>query len=542
MATSASGTTHRSPAAGGRARTAIAALGGVLATLVGMAVGHLVAALLDPSASPVLAVGSTVIDLTPTPVKEWAVANFGNADKPILIGSVLLVTLLLAAVAGIIAARRFVVGLALLLVLVGVAGVLALVRPTASVVDVVPALATALTGAAALWWFHRTALGVGPGTTTAADAPREATTQDTEGAGATDHPTGPRPTRRGVLVAGGVLAVTAAAAGAVGQWIGSVKTRIGNIVLPTAVDSDPDLPDGLDIDGLSKFRTPNDEFYRVDVNLTVPVVDQDDWTLTIDGDVENELTITWDELLDMDMVERDITMTCVSNDVGGQYVGAARWLGVPLTDLLDRAGVGDRADQLLSTAVDGFTISTPLDVATDGRDALVVVGMNGEPLPREHGFPVRLVIPGIYGYVGSTKWLTKLTLTTYDEEVAYWTERGWATEAPVKISSRVDVPKAAEEMEPGKVVIAGVAWAQTRGIAKVEVQIDGGGWTEATLGADAGVDYWRQWYYEWDATESGRHTVTVRATDVDGEVQTDARMAPFPEGSSGLHTRAIQVA
>ncbi|WP_447644331.1 molybdopterin-dependent oxidoreductase [Nocardioides zeae] len=515
-----------------RGQTLLAAAGGVLATLVGMAIGHLVAALVDPAASPVLAVGSTVIDLTPTPVKEWAVAQFGTADKPILIGSVLVVTLLLAAVAGILARRRFAVGLALLLVLVGVAGLLALLRPTAGPLDVVPALATALAGAGALWWFHRATVG--------APAPADGTTGvDPDGDPDARRTTGP--TRRGVLIATGVLAGTAVVAGSVGQWIANVRTRIGNIVLPKPVEAAPALPEGLDIPDLSPFRTPNDEFYRVDINLSVPVVDQESWTLTVDGDVENELTITWDELLDMDMVERDITMTCVSNDVGGQYVGAARWLGVPLTTILDRAGVGDRADQILSTAVDGFTISTPLDVATDGRDALVVVGMNGEPLPREHGFPVRLIIPGIYGYVGSTKWLTKLTLTTYDDDVAYWTERDWATDAPVKISSRIDVPKAATTVDPGKVVIAGVAWAQTRGVAKVEVQIDGGAWQEATLGPDAGVDYWRQWYYEWDATDSGNHAFTVRATDETGEVQTDVRMSPFPEGSSGYHTRAVMV-
>lgn len=549
--------------------TLLAAVGGVLATLVGMAVGHLVASLLDPAASPVLAVGSTVIDATPTPVKEWAVAEFGTADKPILIGSVMVVTLILAGIAGIRARTHFRQGLAILLVLVALAGAAALIRPTAGPLDVVPALVTALVGALALAWFMRTlneavALQSGahsgaptattPGTTdkTEGAAPShpmvDATPGETAPAGgahaATDTDPAPArggpPTRRGVLVASGVLAVTAVAAGAVGQWIGNVRTRISDIVLPKPQDPAVALPDALDVDGISPFRTPNDEFYRVDINLTVPVVDQDEWTLTIDGDVDNEVTITWDELLDMPMVERDITMTCVSNDVGGKYVGAARWLGVPLQDILDLAGVGGSADQLLSTAVDGFTISTPLEVATDGRDALVVVGMNGEPLPREHGFPVRLIIPGIYGYVGSTKWLTKLTLTTYDDVDSYWTERGWATEGPIKISSRIDVPKAGDEVSSGSTVIAGVAWAQQRGVDVVEIQIDGGPWTPVEMGPDAGVDYWRQWYYEWEA-ETGSHAVTVRVTDSEGEVQTDARAMPFPNGSSGLHTRRIIV-
>lgn len=529
-------------------RRPTAALGGILAALLGAAVGHLVAGLLNPASSPVLAVGSTVIDLAPTPVKEWAVSNFGTADKPILLGSVSVVTLLLAAVAGLVAARRFVVGLGLLVALVLVAAGMALSRPTAGPLDALPAVVTGIVGAAALWWFFRVArtgvLGRGSAATTDEPAGRHAAEpaadETTTGGAATDGTASPRPTRRAVLVAAGAMAVVAAASGAVGQWIVTAKTRISNIVLPTATDKGPTLPDGLDIDGISPFRTPNDEFYRVDINLTVPVVDQDSWTLTIDGDVDNELTITWDELLAMDMVERDITMTCVSNGVGGEYVGAARWLGVPLVDLLERAGVGDRADQILSTAVDGFTISTPLEVATDGRDALVVVGMNGEPLPREHGFPVRMIIPGIYGYVGSTKWLTKLTLTTYDDQESYWTERGWATDAPVKISSRIDVPRAGATLSSGETVIAGVAWAQQRGVAKVEIQIDGGDWVEAELGPDAGVDYWRQWFYRWDA-DGGYHSFTVRATDGNGDLQTDVQMRSFPEGSSGLHTRGVTI-
>ena len=376
----------------------------MLATLVGMAAGHLVAALLNPAASPVLAVGSTVIDLTPTPVKEWAIAQFGTADKPILIGSVLLGTLLLAGVAGVLAQRSFVLGASLLLALVGLAGAAALARPVATVADALPAIAAAAAGLGSL------AVLTG-GVSRDAAAPRSS-----------------GPTRRTVLL----LGAAAVAMGAAGQWIGTVRSRISDVVLPAATDAAGPFPQGLEVeyDGISALRTPTDEFYRVDTRLTVPTVGVDDWTLTIDGDVENELTFTFDELAAMPLIERDITLNCVSNAVGGPYISSARWLGVRLTDLLDQAGVGRGADQILSTDVDGFTISTPLEVAADGRDAMVVIGMNGGPLPRERGFPARLLVPGLYGFVGATKWLTRLTLTTYDAEQAYWTQRDWATDAP----------------------------------------------------------------------------------------------------------------
>jgi DMSO/TMAO reductase YedYZ molybdopterin-dependent catalytic subunit len=291
---------------------------------------------------------------------------------------------------------------------------------------------------------------------------------------------------------------------------------------------------------VSPFRTPTASFYRVDTNLTVPRVRVGSWALEIDGDVRSPFTLTYDELLAMPMIERDITLTCVSNEVGGGYVGAARWLGVRLTDVLDRAGVGTRSDQLLSTAVDGFTISTPLAVVRDGRDAMIAVGMNGEPLTDIHGFPARLVTPGLYGFVGATKWLTKLTLTTYAAQQSYWTQRQWATNAPIKTSARIDTPAPLSTVPPGRTVIGGVAWAQHRGVGKVEVQIDGGAWQSAQLGPDAGIDYWRQWFVPWDAT-TGQHTLAVRATDLTGALQTDQRATPFPDGSSGIQQVVVIV-
>ncbi|MEO5852581.1 MAG: molybdopterin-dependent oxidoreductase [Nocardioides sp.] len=506
-------------------RKIVSAALGVLATIVGMATGHLVASLLNPAASPVLAVGSTVIDLTPTPVKEWAVAQFGTADKPILVGSVLLGTLVLAGVAGILARRRFEVGAGLLIVLVALAGAAALSRPTATVVDALPALAAAVVGVGALAWLLRSRPAAGRGAHSGDRAPG-------------DKGSASSASRRTVLVLGAAAAVM----GVAGQWITTVRTRISDVVIPDPAQKAASFPQGLEAeyDGITPLRTANADFYRVDTRLTVPTVGVDDWTLTIDGDVDKELSFTFDELAAMSLVERDITLTCVSNEVGGQYVGGARWTGVLLTDLLAMAGVGSKADQILSTDVDGMTISTPLEVATDGRDTMVAIAMNGEPLPREHGFPARLVTPGIYGFVGATKWLTKLTLTTYAEQSAYWTDRDWATDAPIKISSRVDTPKPLSTIDAGKTVIGGVAWAQTRGIAKVEVRIDGGDWQEAKLGPEVSVDYWRQWYLPWDAT-SGRHDLAVRATDQDGEVQTAERASPFPEGSSGVQEVAVLV-
>ena len=510
---------------------------GVLATLAGMAAGHLVAATMNPASSPVLAVGSTIIDLTPTPVKEFAVREFGTRDKPILIGSVMLVTLVLAGLAGLLARRRLPLGAGLLLVLVATSGVLALRRPFAVATDAVPALAAAVVGVGVLTGLVLLIRSAGGGFEALAPAAPEegeerARLETTHGA-----------SRRTVLVSSAAVGVLAGGMGWVGQRLIGIRTRPEDVTLPQPASPAPPLARGLEAryPGISSFRTPSKDFYRVDVNLTVPVIDLDSWRLEVDGDVDNSFSITFDDLLGMELIERDITMTCVSNDVGGKYVGAARWTGVPLKTLLDEAGVGSKADQILSTATDGFTISTPLGIALDGRDAMVAVGMNGTALPAEHGFPARLITPGLYGFVGATKWLRKLTLTTYAEQSAYWTDRDWATDAPIKISSRIDTPAALSTVKAGKSVIGGVAWAQTRGIAKVEVRIDGGGWQEAKLGPSAGVDYWRQWYLPWDA-RPGQHMLAVRATDRDGVVQTAVRASPFPEGSSGVQEIAVNVA
>jgi DMSO/TMAO reductase YedYZ molybdopterin-dependent catalytic subunit len=496
---------------------------GILATLVGMAAGHLVAAFTDPAASPVLTVGSTVIDLTPTPMKEWAVRTFGDNDKAILVGSVMMGALVLAAFGGLLARRRLLLGPGVLVALVASAAVMALLRPGATAVDVLPAIAAGIVGVAALALLARFEGGLDTG-------------QEQAGLAATT------PSRRGVLIATGAIAATAAVFAGAGQWVTGRRTTPAGVSLPQPADPAPGLPADLrsTVPGISRLQTPTNSFYRVDTRLTLPIISLDEWALTIDGDVENELTFTYDEILTMPMIERDITLTCVSNDVGGPYVDGARWLGVPLADLLGRAKVGGKADQIFSQDVDGMTISTPLDMARAEKDAMLAVGMNGEPLPREHGFPARLVIPGLYGFISATKWITRMTLTTYDEKRAYWTDRGWATDAPIKIASRIDTPQSFSTIRGGDIFIGGVAWAQTRGIGKVEVQVDGGAWQAAELGPDAGVDYWRQWYLPWTA-EPGEHDLSVRATDLDGDVQTGAKAAPFPNGSSGRQRIIVTV-
>ncbi|MGG8406871.1 molybdopterin-dependent oxidoreductase, partial [Streptomyces sp. 12297] len=316
---------------------------------------------------------------------------------------------------------------------------------------------------------------------------------------------------------------------------------------PPASPAEP-VPPGADlrIRQLSPFITPNRDFYRVDTALVVPKTRASDWSLTLHGEgVARPLTLDYDALLRRELIERDITLACVSNEVGGPYVGNARWLGVRLADLLREAGVrppsqGGPADQLVARSVDGMTLGTPVETVMDGRDALLAVGMNGEPLPFAHGFPVRMVVPGLYGYVSACKWLRELRLTTFEAYDAYWVKRSWAARAPVKTQSRIDTPRSFAKPKAGRVAVAGVAWAQHRGISKVEVRVDGGAWREARLAAADTVDTWRQWVWEWEAAE-GRHELQVRATDGTGRTQTGRRAGTVPDGATGWHTVVVNV-
>ena len=345
--------------------------------------------------------------------------------------------------------------------------------------------------------------------------------------------------RRAFLGAAALVAAGAAATGGVAALLGrsATSTRVRESVrLPAPTEPAPPLPAGVE----PGFVTANADFYRVDTALTVPRVDLDSWRLTIGGMVDSPAELSFAELLDRPLVERVVTLNCVSNEVGGPYIGTARWLGVPLAPLLREVGVRPGADQLLARSVDGMTIGTPMAALFDGREPLLCVGMNGDPLPPEHGFPVRMLTPGLYGYVGACKWLGELEATTFADVDAYWVERGWAPQGTVKTASRIDRPAPFAPLTPGAVPVAGVAWAQGRGIRAVEVRVDDGGWQPATLLPVPSVDTWVQWRYDWPATP-GSHSLSVRATDGTGAVQPEERVDPFPDGATGWHTITVSV-
>ncbi|MBB4705601.1 molybdopterin-dependent oxidoreductase [Sphaerisporangium siamense] len=352
--------------------------------------------------------------------------------------------------------------------------------------------------------------------------------------------------RRGLLTGVAAGVVVAGVGGLVGQVLGGrldVGTARAKVALPRPAKALPPIPAGADLrlKDLGPFVTPNRDFYRVDTALILPQVDPKTWKLKIHGMVDRPVEITFDQLVRRPLTEADVTLTCVSNDVGGQYVGNARWLGASLAALLREAGLRSGADMLLSMSSDGWTSGTPVDVVMDGRDALLAVGMNGEALPLSHGFPVRQVVPGLYGYVSATKWITEIKVTRYDRDEAYWTERGWAAKGPIKTQSRIDLPRGGSTIPPGPTPIAGVAWAQHKGIDAVEVRVDKGPWQQARLADVPGIDTWRQWVLDgWNATP-GEHTIEVRATDTTGYTQTPDYAPVIPDGAAGWHSILIVV-
>ncbi|WP_406087279.1 molybdopterin-dependent oxidoreductase [Streptomyces virginiae] len=518
-------------------RGALAATSGLLAGFTALAVGELVASLVRPQAGPVTVVGGVAIDRTPAGLKDYAIRTFGESDKLVLQLGILATIGVLAALLGLSALRHRRTGAAGVLAFGAVGAVAALTRPdSGGMGDVLPSLLGAAAGAAVL---H---LLVGHLTV----APAASGYGEGEGGPAVG-PTGRN--RRGFLIGAGVTAVAATGAGVLGRTLtgragqGAAASRAA-VKLPAPASPAAAVPPRavLRIPGISAFTTPDKDFYRVDTALVVPKVDAGTWRLRIHGKgVTRPRTYTYQELLGQPLIERDITLTCVSNEVGGPYVGSARWLGVRLADLLEEAGVtppsrGGRADQLVARSVDGMTLGSPVEDVMDGRDALLALGMNGEPLPFDHGFPVRMVVPGLYGYVSACKWIQDIELTTFDSYDPYWVKRNWARRAPIKTQARIDTPKPFARTTAGTVtVVAGVAWAQHRGIQRVEVRVDDGPWQEAELAEQATTDTWRQWSFPWKTTPGG-HNLTVRATDGTGQVQTDQRARTIPDGASGRHS------
>ena len=498
------------------------ALAGLVAGVLGLFVGHFVAQIGD-GVSPLDLVGGSFVDRTPRWLKEWAIATFGTNDKLVLKIGAYTVLLVIAVSLGVASRRRSSVYAIGSFAVASIGAVSAIERAGTSVASVIAPYVGALVSVATF----AVACDVAVGRWLDARRPHESRV-----------PLGWD--RRRFLR-------TTAAAGAVASIAGVVTTRRESGRVERIESQRPDaLPssDGgaVTIDDFhptDPFITPNDRFYRIDTALSFPNVDLETWRLSFGGLVDRPLEFSYDDLASLPQVERTITLCCVSNEIGGSLVGNAVWQGVLLSELLDRAGVSADAEQVFSRSLDGWTCGFPVEAAFDGRDCLVALGMNGEALPLAHGFPARLVVPGLYGYVSATKWLSSIELTTWDER-GYWIPRGWSRLGPVKTQSRIDVPRRGQRVESGEVVIAGTAWAQHTGIARVEVRVDDEPWRDATLADDVSDDTWRQWKIVWEATP-GEHRLTVRATDKNGDTQTDRVTPVAPDGATGWHYRRVTV-
>ena len=493
---------------------------GFAAAAVSLGVTQLAAAFFSPAADARTSVGTAIINLTPGPVKEWAIQTFGTSDKTFLTVMVVVVVLALVSVAAIWERSRIPLG-SLAIAAGAVAGSAAvLARPGAGLADVIPTLLGAVCGIAVLRHL------------TAAPAPGGS----------------PDPGRRRSL-----QTLAFAGLGALSGAGGAVLTRSRNSVagdretfaVPEVASPAPPIPPDVQPTGsagigLPSFITSNADFYRIDTALSVPQLARADWKLRIHGMVDREVTYSFADLKQFEVVERAVTLTCVSNPVGGNLISNAMWTGYRVRDLLGRCGIHPDADMVLSTSVDGFTAGTPVEALTGDREALLAVAMNGVPLPTEHGYPARLVVPGLYGFVSATKWVVDLELTRFDRAQAYWTKLGWSAQGPIKTESRIDVPRNGQRLPAGPVTIGGVAWAQHRGIKAVEVRIDDGPWRPARLGAAYSNDTWRLWTFEWQAAPGG-HTVTARATDGTGAVQTGDVAPPPPDGATGWPSISVEI-
>ncbi len=514
-----------------------AAGAGVAAAVLGAGLGELTAAIIAPGASPFAVIGAALIDFAPTWAKDAAIALFGTNDKLALLVGIALVLVGIAAIAGLVELKWPPFGLAIMILFGGVGVLAAITRANPGPMDWVPSVVAGVTAAVALGLLMARLPG---------RAQRAVTyTRNPEAPAAPESPATPVERRTFLMWAAGTAAVGILAA--VGSSFARAGTAAVNVVrealkLPAAATPAAAIPASaeLGITGLAPVITPNAQFYRIDTALIVPQVDPADWTLRIHGMVANEVTLTWEELLALPLEESVTTLACVSNTVGGDLIGNALWLGYPIRELLARAAPTAEADMVLSRSIDGFTASSPIEALTDDRNAILAIGMNGEPLPTEHGFPVRMVVPGLYGYVSATKWVTELEVTRFDKTTAYWTTRGWSERGPIKLQSRIDVPRREQGLKAGETVIAGVAWQQTVGISGVEVQLDEGEWQAATLATAISDDTWVQWSMPWTATE-GDHLIRCRAISSSGEVQTEKVSRTDPDGATGWHERFITV-
>jgi DMSO/TMAO reductase YedYZ molybdopterin-dependent catalytic subunit len=554
------------------------AVAGVLAAGTALGVGQFVAGLTGASGSPVVAVGELQIDFTPPWLKNFAITEFGSDDKLVLVSGIVVVLAVFAAVIGALATRRLAYGMAGLAVFAIVGLTAAVTRPDASFASLLPTLAAVAAAAAVLRfliplagpppvqyppaWLDDPVTGAladdepepdGDGARSDDGSAEDGSAEDgagEDGAGEDGEElvSADRgvliPPRRNFLAASAATVGIAAGAGLAGRLLterSSVTSAQKSLRLPRPVTTES-LPPGvnLPVPGISPFVTSNTGFYRVDTAIVLPQVDPSGWQLRIHGMVEREITLTFDDLIHRPLIEDYITLCCVSDPVGGPYIGNAKWLGASLAAVLRQAGIKAGADQLMCTSVDGFTSGTPVQTVMDGRDALLAVAMNGQSLPVAHGFPARMVVPGLYGYVSATKWVTDINVTTFAGNDAYWAQRGWSQQAPIKTECRIDVPTGQKNLTAGTVAVAGVAWAQHKGIDAVHVRVDRGPWQEARLAAVPGLDTWRQWVWDWPAT-AGHHVIEARATDKTGYTQTIAQAPPEPNGASGYPTALVTV-
>lgn len=504
-------------------------LAGLVAGGAGLATSYLAAMALTIRESPVVAVAELVIKVTPGSLAERAIKILGHWDKPVLLLGIFVFLAVVFAYAGRLAARRWWYPSIVYALLAAVAVVAVALQRGTTVGNYLPVAVGLVT------WLVVLSLLTEPLHRRRRLAAQEA--QDSHPLDDSEEQT--RETRRGFMIRASIITAIAIAMAGVGRVVGRGRRHVEETrrLLKIEGVTEPRVPRKVRIglDGVTPWQTPNDDFYLIHTAIVTPTIEPRHWSLRIHGMVEREITLSYADLLARERSEAWLTLSCVSNPVGGDLVGNAWWSGVRLADLLDEAGVQEGADALLQTSEDGWTCGTPLAAVMDGRDALLAVAMNGRPLPIDHGFPVRTIVPGLYGFVSATKWLVDIEVTRFRDFEAYWTGKGWAEQAPVKIASRIDVPGSGDEVPAGTVQVGGVAWAQHTGISAVEVSVDGGEWQGAALAGVPSSDTWVQWAVSVEV-EPGDHLVRVRATDSHGEVQTGVERDVVPDGATGWHT------